>query len=158
METDLLNQLISEAMSNPDWVSTPGVTHCNSTVIYIANGFNIHDLDGLMARDMGEIIKRMISMSQGLDQSCKWMEDTPVNAVVHAKGGNFAFAWSPILQETHGHVAVVAPEDMEFSGTYGSQVPMVASISPYPFSNRIQKVSEAFRVINKPAYFLYKGG
>jgi hypothetical protein len=151
-----LTAAISAAIANPAWKSTSdGTTFCNEFCQEILHTANCHELDGLVARDMGnKIVTDIMAAGDGL---CKWQEVTAQKAVDAAKIGAFVLGWSPILEEQHGHVVIVAPEDMEDSGTFGCPVPMVASIAPYPFLNRIMKVSEAYRVANKPRFFQWLG-
>lgn len=155
-----LSELLAAACTR--WESKPdGTTYCNFFCQEIARGFGITELDlsggaPLMAADMGPKIQRLIQDAQLDGTPCKWREDVAQRAVEHAKKGGFVLAWAGApVGEKHGHVAVLAPEDMEMSGTFGYPVPRCASIARNPFHNRIGRVSEFFKASNKPVYFLY---
>jgi len=151
-----LTAAIAAAIANPAWKSTPdGVTHCNGFCQQILNAGGCHDLDGLVARDMGNTVLAIIAKAG--DNICQWQEVTAQKAVDAAMAGYFVLGWSPILEETHGHVVIIAPEPMEMSGTFGGFVPMCASIAPSPFLNRIMTIAEAYRVANKPRFFQWQG-
>jgi hypothetical protein len=149
-----LQGAIETAVADKRWTSLPdGTTFCNLFCQEIAHAFGCYFLDGLAAREMGErIISEIGSAGDGV---ASWQEVAAQRAVDMAKADSFVLGWAPILDQEHGHVVVVAPEDMEQSDTFGSRVPMCASIAKYPFSNRVMKVSEAYRVANKPRYFLW---
>lgn len=151
--TPKLTAAINQAVANKAWTSLPdGTTFCNSFCQQILHAFGCHELDGMVAREMGErVLQDIARAGEGL---CNWQEVIPAKAVEMAKQDCLVLGWSACEGEAHGHVVVVAPEDMEDSGTFGTKVPMCASIAKYPFQNRVMKVSEAYRVANKPRYFL----
>jgi hypothetical protein len=149
-----LNSAINRAITNEEFNSIPGTTYCNQFCQQILNDLGCHDLDGLMARDMGQKILALIT--QGYPP-CLWLEMNASQSVEKAKSGIPVLGWAAIEQETHGHVVIIAPEDMELSTTFGCDVPMCASIAPAPFKNRIMKISEAYRKENSPRYFAWLG-
>lgn len=154
--TAKLSAAINAAIENKAWTSLPdGTTFCNDFCQEIAHAFGITELDGMLARAMGEHILSVIAAAGS--QPCRWQEVTAAKAVEMAMQGSFILGWSSVEGEAHGHVVVVAPEVMEMSITFGGPVPMVASIAPNPFLNRIMKVSEAYRVANKPSFFAWLG-
>jgi len=154
--TAKLNAAIEAAINNAAWKSLPdGTTFCNDFCQQILNAMGCKELDGLKARDMG--MRVLDAIARTGDTISSWQEVTAQKAVDMAKTGTAVLGWSPILEEAHGHVVIVAPEAMEDSGTFGGPVPMCASIAKYPFLNRIMKVSEAYRVANKPRYFAWLG-
>lgn len=153
---DKLNTAIAKAIANSKWTSLPdGTTYCNDFCQEILGDLGCHDLDGLLARDMGEKVLSLIA-SAG-DSISPWQEITWQKAIENAKIGIPVLGWAEIPEEKHAHVVIVAPEDPEESGTFGGLVPMCASIARNPFQNRIMKISEAYRVANKPRYFAWLG-
>src|SRR5260221_2236655 len=120
---DSLSEAIDAAVANPAWKSRPdGTTFCNYFCQEILHAAGCKDLDDLDARDMG--LKVLNEIARAGDGFCAWLEITASKAVELAKAGKFVLGWAPIMNEAHGHVVIVAPEDMEQSGTFGRSVPM----------------------------------
>ena len=156
MDQESLIKAIKRAIDNPAFRSKPdGTTFCNLFCQQILNDLGCHDLDGLIAREMGEKVLDLIALSG--DSMVSWQEVTWQKSIEIAKIGYPVLGWSPCLLEEHGHVVIIAPEEPELSKTFGGLVPMCASISRYPFENRIQKISEAYRIADKPRYLAWLG-
>lgn len=119
-----------------------GTTFCNFGVQRVAAVMGCNSLRGLMANDMWYF------MSNPLNGFSK---DSGMRASIHAVRGGLAIAAK--RYHPHGHVAVVAPEACQLSGSWGRLVPLCANVGR---KNGIMKVSEAFPVDQgEPDYFLY---
>lgn len=148
---------IDRANHNSDWDSTPdGTTHCNSYCFQIAS-----DVAPAAARDMlggdGQILMATPMGEKLLKLGGDWRQDIAQRAVDHAKKGGFALGWAGAPVGHHGHVVVVAPQDMQDSLSFGGKVPMVASIAGYGKGpNRIDKASWFYKADNKPIWLLFR--
>lgn len=119
------------------------VTFCNFSVQEAAQAYGCHDLDGMMANDMA------LALADGLIPS--WRRALGDRAALHAQRGGLALAAK--TYPGHGHVAVLAPEPMKFSGSWGYDVPCVYNVGK---KNGLMKCSEAFAVAEgEPAYYIY---
>jgi hypothetical protein len=135
-----LTQLQREAIQMfPDQGAT---TFCNYGLLHVANGLGCHDLDGLMASEM---VRRAELYCNARPQD--WREDTWERAVAHAQRGGLAFVGE--VAYPHGHVASVAAQPMQDSGTWGCKVPILANIGGAP-PNDFKKLSACFRVAARP--------
>lgn len=131
-----------EAVKNPEWCQKPdGTTFCNFAAQFVANKMGCKDLDGLMANECYD----------KMNSTPSWTKDTAEIAVKHAMSGGLAFA--AVKAATHGHLAAIYPQAMERSETWDQLVPFVANVGVAP--NAIKKVSAAFKLANKPDYFLW---
>lgn len=122
-------------------------TFCNRAVQRAACAFGCRDFgaegDPVLANEM------VLRLQGGLPG---WRQDTAERAAGHAMRGGLAIAAKAYA--VHGHVAVVAPEPCQESGSWGKFVPMVANVGKPP--NGIKKTSAAFPVADgEPDYFLY---
>lgn len=86
--------------------------------------------------------------------SPEFTKDTGERAVEHAKNGGLAIAAKKY--KIKGHVAVVFPGPMVYSGSWKKSVPLVANVG---VSNGIMATSLAFPVKDgEPDYFLWNVG
>ncbi|MDE2099554.1 MAG: hypothetical protein KGL39_20040 [Patescibacteria group bacterium] len=124
-----------------------GVTHCNQAARMAAQqaGCNEFDNPDLLADDMIRIMEDNLSG--------KWAVNDGPRASLQAINGGLAFAGmsSKDLGEEHGHIAVIFPGQMEFSGSLNKDVPVIANVGK---RNGVMKVSEAFPVDKRePKYW-----
>ena len=77
-----------------------------------------------------------------------FIQDSGERAAAHAMRGGFAFASQ--TADIHGHVAAVAPMEMEFSGSWNKKVPVLANVGK---ENGMLRSSKCFRT--EPTYFLW---
>jgi hypothetical protein len=112
-----------------------GETYCNFGLIKIMQLMGLAPLSG-RANQM------IIAMG------AEWNAVTAGRAVALAKAGKLCVAG--LAGDKHGHVAVVYPADMEFSGSRKKNVPMVANVGN---KNGMMKASGAFP--SDPLYFAY---
>lgn len=144
-------------------------TFCNIASIRAAQAMGCDEFDGkdLLADDLFGIMK--------LNASGCWKIAGGQEATIHALGGGlgFAAANSAMLNEAHGHIAVIAPLGMQFSNSLGRDVPCCANVgagdpggslgAPDKLGIRRKKnwmcrVSQAFPVKGgEPCYFIYTG-
>jgi hypothetical protein len=124
-------------------------THCNFGAIRVANAVGCHELDGKMADQQ---YTTMDDNASGL-----WLKVTGDAATAFAQLGGLAFACasSKMLGEAHGHIAAVYPAPMQFSGSLGKNVPVVANIGK---TDTEEAESRAFPVAKgEPSYFVWNG-
>lgn len=89
-----------------------------------------------------------------MDASPDFTKDTGERAVEHAKKGGLAIAAKKY--RGHGHVAVVFPGPMVYSGSWKKSIPLIANIGK---SNGVMAASLAFSVSEgEPTYFLWNVG
>ena len=118
-------------------------TFCNRAVQEVAAAYGCQDLDGMMANDMAQ------ALGGGLVPG--WARARGDMAAKHARRGGLALAAKEYTG--HGHVAILAPESMQFSGSWGYDVPCVYNVGK---KNGLMKCSEAFAVAQgEPAYYIY---
>lgn len=110
-------------------------TFCNMGAKRIANAMGCDELDGLVA---DEQYKVMIANKSGT-----WAKVDGAAATEFAMEGGLAFAILPgkRLDAAHGHIAVIYPSPMQWSGSLGKEVPMVANVG---VKNIVEKESMAF--------------
>lgn len=144
-----LRQACDFAVSNPDWmmhdITADGVpeTFCNRGLAYIA----------------GEMGETMLKSDQYANTQIRlisdnWLEEVEEERVTaHALAGGLAVACLP--SHPHGHVAVVYPSEMEWSGTWGRKVPVIANVGK---RNGVMKLSGAFRKESAPHIRFYLRG
>lgn len=124
-------------------------THCNFGAVRVANAMGCHELDHLMADDQHAT---MLVNKSGL-----WKKADGAAAAAHAMAGGLAFASASgaMLGEAHGHIAAVCPEPMQFSGSLGKDVPILANVGK---TDAEEKESLAFPVAKgEPDYFVWLG-
>ena len=143
----VLKEACDAALANPAFQPANGVTHCNQGVIFIAGALGVHELDGLMADEQYQI---MASNASG-----HWKKVSGSDATIHALSGGLAIAGLPSqrLKEAHGHVAIVFPIGMQFSGSLKRDVPLLANIGK---TVGVMKSSAAFPILDGEAdYFTW---
>jgi hypothetical protein len=147
---DILKTSCAEALANPAFAPnqpTVGETHCNEAAMFIAQAMGCGELQGLMADQQ---YAKMLANVGG-----HWAKVTGAEASQHAIAGGLAFAAasSGMLGETHGHICVIEPEPMRFSGSLNKLVPEVCNVGR---ANADEKESEAFPVsMGEPDYFTW---
>lgn len=131
-----LQQLCTEAVSNPAFVPKFGKTFCNFCARYIAEGMGFFGFPAnAMANDMiGFLATRP-----------EWREDSIERAHAHAIRGGLAFL--TLTEYPHGHIAAVYPAPMESSGSWGEDVPLLANVGA---TNGIMRASAVFRADSRP--------
>ena len=118
-------------------------TYCNRAVQDVAATYGCEGLNGMMANDMAQ------ALGGGLVPG--WTRAMGDMAAKHARRGGLALAAKEYTG--HGHVAILAPESMQFSGSWGHDVPVLYNVGK---KNGLMKCSEAFAVAQgEPAYYIY---
>ena len=98
------------------------VTHCNEGAEKVAEAMGCTELSGYMADEQYQIMSG--------NESGKWKKVSGSEATIYALGGVLVFAALPSqrLGEAHGHIAAVYPVGMQWSGSLGRDVPVVANV------------------------------
>ncbi len=129
-----------------DW--TPGIdgtTYCNFAVNYVCKAIGYMGFgseDPILANEM---IRRM------KDPNGDWMVlGSPEVAQAKANEGSLVVAGSAFAGG-HGHVCVVIPGLLEYSGTWKKLTPKVMNIGKTIFIGK--KASWAFQADNEPDFF-----
>lgn len=141
-------------------------THCNQAAVRVAKimGCDEFDAPNLLADDLYNIMT--------LNASKCWRIAGGQEATLHALGGGLAYAASTslMLNEAHGHIAVICPLGMQKSGSLDKDVPIVANVGKgdpggqlgpsvggvRKKKNWICKVSQAFPPSKgEPSYFAW---
>ena len=122
-------------------------THCNIAFARIAEEMGyIFDRDA--AGDL-PVANEMIRIM--LDDPDRWTLEDGARAAAHALKGGLAVAIKSA--SPHGHVAAIAPREMELSESLQREVPIVANVGRGP--SKYCKVSAAFPVAEgEPRYLL----
>ncbi len=138
-----LESLQSEILEDSDLFEHDGKTFCNCGSARLMRSYDYDPGDPPpLANDM---IQAMIEDTE------RWSMVGGARAVAHAMRGGLAFAVKKYA--VHGHLASIAPREMEMSGSLGHTVPMVANCGKG--QSRICKVSEAFPVAEgEPRYLI----
>lgn len=127
-------------------------THCNIGAERVAVSQGCDELTGPDGKAL------MADQQYGVmdaNDSGRWTKVVGEVATEHALGGGLAIACasSAMLHEEHGHIAVVYPAPMEFSGSLKRDVPIVANIGK---EDHKEKESMAFPVAEgEPDYFIW---
>jgi len=112
------------------------VTFCNVAFRHIAQALGCADFPAsLCANDMIGLISK------------NWIRADAGQAQRAALAGRLAAACKK--GNTHGHIAAVYPAPMQYSGTFGKNVPLVANVGR---QNGIMRVSQAFSA--EPDYYI----
>jgi len=120
-------------------------TFCNIGLQHVANGMGCHAFDNMMAT---QIVQQAMNLCMSLPN--EWREDSWERAVAHANKGGFAFfGMKAPPGEVHGHVASVAAKPMEFSGTWGCNVPVLANVGNAK-TQGFNKLSKCFLLSERP--------
>ena len=147
MAADILKAACDAARINPKFQPQDGTTFCNLNTDAVASALGVVELHGLMA---DEIYAKMAANVTG-----HWAKVLGSIAAQHAQAGGLAIAAmsSGMLGESHGHVAPLYPEQMEFSGSLNRYVPMVSNVGA---TVGVMKSSQAFPVsVGESDYFVY---
>ena len=118
MTADAFRILLEEVIHDPKFQPCDGTTFCNMAVQKVCNAFDVYDLDGMMANQM------VAALEAGMLKG--WAACTAQEATRHALDGGLALAGKQYVG--HGHIAVVWPGSMDFAGSYGKEVPMLANV------------------------------
>lgn len=130
----MLRQLCEAVLDDDRYQPKNGVTHCNQAVAQIAYGMGHGGLTGLLANS---IITLM---------GIHWREVDGAEAARLAAQDVLVVAGQK--EQPHGHVAVVFPDPMQKSGSWGKDVPMLANVGKI---NGVMRASQAFKT--EPTYF-----
>lgn len=114
-------------------------TYCNWALADIADHCGCKEIRGKTANQI---------QAFALTHPEIFRQDTGDRAALHANRGGFAFASQ--VGEHHGHVATVAPMEMEQSGSWAKKVPVLANIGK---ENGLMRASKCFKT--EPLYFLW---
>src|SRR6185312_11935366 len=141
----VLKAAADAALVNPKFQPGKGETHCNQAVQSIAEEMGCTELSYRMADEQYQVM--------AANASGRWKKVSGTDATLHALDGGLAIAALPSqrLGEAHGHVAAVYPIGMQWSGSLGHDVPMVANVGKRV---GLMRSSEAFPVADGEAdYF-----
>jgi hypothetical protein len=148
-----IEELCRAALSNPNFKPnqpTPGTTHCNSSVNFIAQGMGCNEFVNLTADQIYQVV--------ATNKSGKWTRRDASDATNWALSNGLAIAILPssVLKEAHGHVAVVYPKNMELSVSLGRLVCMVANVGA---TVGVMRSSQAFPVsTGECEYYIWNNG
>lgn len=111
-------------------------TFCNFSARLAAQAMlcdEFNDPD-LLADDMVSIIR--------LNASGKWHITTGQEAANQSIAGKLAYACqdSKTMMESHGHITLISPEAMRYSGSFEKDVPVVANIGKGDPSKALQQI------------------
>lgn len=141
-----LKKILDLTVNNKDFMPRDGNTYCNLAFISVAAEFGCYDFDNTM------LANRIIDI---IEQSNSWFREFRGDlAAKYANRGYFGVACKhyPI----HGHIAVIAPMDMEYSGSLKKNVPIVANVGK---TNGYMRISLAFPPEGgEPEYYFYGNG
>lgn len=152
-DLETLRSIGNEIVHDPDLEpkrDSAGViveTHCNEGAERVAQAMGCDELNDLLADDQYDVMDDNVSK--------RWARVDGMTATAHALAGGLAFAamTSTMLGELHGHIAAVAPEPMQWSGSLGKNVPMVFNVGK---TNADEKESAAFPVADgECSYFIW---
>ena len=158
---EVLKAACDAALANPAFQPSEGVTHCNQSAAFIAQALGCNELGGILA-DADYLV-------MGRNASGKWKNVTRFDAAIQALSNGLAFAILPSYRimdgrdaETgkpiwakHGHIAVVYPLGMQWSGSLQHDVPMLANVGK---TVGVMKASAAFPVASGDAYYFTWSG
>lgn len=111
-----------KAFNNPEWQprkdrpENEAATFCNLAVTWIAGNFGYSGFFGMLANDMINLMER----------SAKWAKTDLPMAQKLANDGRLVIVGAK--DSPHGHVCVVRPGEMAFSGKWKCRVPIVVNI------------------------------
>lgn len=137
VQIERLRMLGMEAVGNPVFAPRDGKTHCNRSSKFIAEGMGYY---GLPANTLANDFIAILAIAPG------WVEDTIDRAHKAAMRGQLAFVC--LEDHPHGHIAAVAPEPMEFSGSWGVEVPLLFNVGR---ENGLMKASKVYRAASIPS-------
>ena len=128
-------------VNNPNLKSRNGITFCNFGVQEIFHAGGDNSLDNMTANQMYDYLNNpKVATAISYEQ-----------AVYYAKQGiTTILAWKNENGD-HGHVAIVAPKEMEYSGKFKEEVPFIFNIGK---DNDIMKASYGFTPLKRPTAFI----
>jgi hypothetical protein len=140
---------ICEAYDRMDFIPADGVTHCNEAVCMVADAMGCKDFELKMADQIVSFVA----------QSQDWQEVHLSQAQDLANQGSLCIAGldSKALNSDHGHVVVIRPGKVVYSGKWGP-VPRCLNVGAEMFLARAKKgpltgmscgVNEAFQPLPK---------
>ncbi len=150
MDSATLKALLQQLTQDPELEpKADGTTFCNCFTRRVVQAFNCTEFDdkSLLADDMEQILR--------LNISGKWEPCDGSTAANRAMIGGLVIAvkTSKELGEAHGHINVIYPAPMQFSGSLNTAIPMCANVGK---RNGVMKISEAFPVAKgEPNYYTY---
>lgn len=135
----LLVDAICEAYDTKAFRPSDGATHCNEVIQYVCRKFNYTKFYGKVANEIIDIMKAPDS---------PWSNITPNEAWQAANEGSLVIAG--LKAEPHGHVCIVRPGTLEFSGNWKENAPKVMNMGKNCFIDK--GANYAFH--DKPEYFV----
>lgn len=102
-------------LCRPEYQPGGGLTHCNSYVNDVCQGYGCKDFDGLMANQMIDLMDTSPSWSKVAMEQCQSL----------ANAGSLVVAG--LKADPHGHVNVICPGKEKTSGRWGN-VPSCANV------------------------------
>ena len=145
MTKDRLKQILDYVRGQGDLVAKNGITYCNIALNRIL-GFC--EIDKLMTGTRPMLANEMCD---NFRDSGEWQKIDGYSATSRAMQGILVIACQKGV--THGHVAAVYPSPMEFSPSWGKEVPILNNIGK---ENIVQRASKCFRT--EPDYYSLKLG
>jgi hypothetical protein len=137
---DKLTKVGKEVVDDKALAPTKDATYCNKGVSAIEEKGGNTDYKGLTAN---QIVEK-------LEDSKYATKVTAAEAASYAQQGATVIAGAK-NKEGSGHVAVVSPDDMVTSGSWGGKVPVVFNVGR---KNAVQGANWSFDVNNKPNYYV----
>lgn len=125
---DALCEVFEESLPAGRFAEANGVTHCNEAVNFVAKRMGYDGFDEVKTVDPDDA-KRANDMFVFMATSPDfWMEVEGAVAQSHANNGAFVIAaWKNPMGE-HGHVAVVRPGNLAYSGKWGNEAPALPRV------------------------------
>jgi hypothetical protein len=139
----LLVDAICEAYDNPRFkAEADGTTHCDATVDYVLRKYGVNDFSGdeWMANTIIQAMRRMTKFKR-VDGSKEAQELANQGVLVIAG----------LEAQPHGHVAILRPGLMEFSGSWKKDAPKGMSNGSLAATTMAKKFSFVFRT--EPEYY-----
>lgn len=146
-----LAAICEETINEPSLLGRKGTTYCNIAVQRISEFFGFHGFRGLLANDMYKVCLNSDrwSLLKIFRVDKKTFSDCLI-AQSRAMNGNFVVAAK--RGSGNGHIAVVYPGKMAYSGKWGEDVPLVANVGK---KNGIMGANYAFK--ERPEFFIWNG-
>jgi len=139
---DAICEAFMKGVQGGIWEPSPGVTHCNEAVNFVAYRMGYSGFSGLMANDICD----------KLDKAEDWKLTTPVGAQLAANQGSLVVAaWKN--PAGHGHVCIVRPGNPVPSPDWGMQAPKIMNIGKVNFLDK--PASFAFTKLEMPRFFIW---
>lgn len=122
-----------------------GVTHCNSFVSFVARGLGFGGFDGLMANQIVDRMKNAADFALVVGKAAQEIANDGRLVVAGQKGDVMMNG-----HLDHGHVSVVFPGAMIFSGKWNEEAPLLANVGK---ENKVFGANYAFK--EKPEYWVW---